>query len=139
MGMSASAIIAFGFDLGEELPEAWQDDEFDFEVLQASELGLPHPEEEYSDSVKKIYHAYWDTARELIKSHPVELITHCRSDYSCYFLAVAGTEQTAYSGDPKEIAIARPPEEQIIALRVFCKRHSIEWQEPKWFMFSYYG
>ncbi len=147
MSQSTDAILAFGFDLGEELPEKLvaagreSDDEddgegFQWEMVAASLAGISPPADEWSDATKPQWHAFWDACRAAEAAHPLTLIGHCSGDYPMRFLAVNGTEMRANRGSPT--AIKTPPisPASIEAMRSFCEQFDIEWQEPEWHIFS---
>lgn len=139
MGTSTDAILAFGFDLGEELPEsleAAEDEGFDFDEWLAAKLGLPEWREGMTDDERTTHYA---TKRAAIEAFPVDLITHCSYDCPMYFLAVRGTETSARRGYPQEVATPEIDPEKLSALRAFCEQNNIEWSEPKWQIFSLWG
>lgn len=128
MGTSTNAIIAFGFQLGEEgetppFLQSEEDEEFDFDEIRARELGVT---EKYP-------------TREQLAAHPADLVWHCSSDYPMYFLAVNGTQVEAYGGCPKSFKLPEISEEQIAALKAWCEKNGVEWQEPAWHLMSYWG
>lgn len=131
MGQSTNAILAFGFDLGdsENLPQGLYNKlaeyDNDTEALIAAELNLPPMD--------------YTSLRAAIDKFPVEFITHCSGDYPMYFLAVRGTKQVALRGSPTDIVYGHVHDVEIKALKDFCHRHDIAWQEPKWYIFSYWG
>lgn len=58
-----------------------------------------------------------------------------------YFLAARGSDKLALRGyptalEPGDLDVTKFGPEVINAMRAFCKRHDIEWQEPKWHIFS---
>jgi hypothetical protein len=144
MGTSTDAILAFGFDLGEqeELPDALlaacrDDDEggFAFDSLVAKEIGLVEPTHGNYEAPE--WPAHWKAKREAEAAYPLDLIGHCSGDYRMWFLAVRGTEQRARRGSPVAInELPQPPADRIEAMRAFCEGYGIEWQEPRWYIFS---
>lgn len=129
MGTSTDAIVAFGFNLGEEWPESLRvedEDSPDFEDWIADQLGLGEWQED----------GYWERKREAVAAFPVDIITHCSCDYPEYFIAVRGTEQRAHRGYPVRLEIPEIDTAKIAALRQFCQQHGIEWEEPVWHAFS---
>lgn len=134
MGVSTDAIVAFGFNLGEEWPEALKiagedEDSTDFEDWIADHLGLGDWQQE----------GYWERKREAVKAFPVDLIMHCSYDYPEYFIAVRGTEQRASRGYPVKLDLHEVDSAKVQALREFCDQHGIEWGEPAWHTFSMWG
>lgn len=141
MGQSTNAIIAFGFDLGEELPDSLQSlmDEHssDPDEVLASDAGIALPE--YSR--ERDYKEYAAEREAALANLKIDLIEHCSGDYTMYFLAARGSNKKAFRGSPtaldaSDLDAGKFGQEAIDAIRSFCERHSIEWQEPKWHIFS---
>lgn len=129
MGTSTDAIVAFGFNLGEEWPEALriEGEEYpDFEDWIAEHLGLGDWQVE----------GYWARKREAVNAFPVEIISHCSGDYPEYFIAIRGTQQRASRGYPVKLETGEVDSSKVQALREFCAQHGIEWEEPAWHAFS---
>jgi hypothetical protein len=144
MGVSTNALIAFGFDLGEELPEKMQElfiggDGFDFDKVVVIDTGIFAPAEEYSDATKEVYSEHWAAVREARERFPITIEEHCSGDYPMFFLAIARTVQSARRGCPEVMRKQEITEQQITELRNFCVRWGIDWQEPDWYLFSYWG
>ena len=150
MGTSTNAILAFGFDLGvedtEELPEKMlednrdidEEDGFDFNRVAAKMAGIEQPSVKYEGN-EEAWRAYWKKQSDAAKACPIDLITHCSYDCPMYFLAVRGTKIVANRGFP-ELAVMPPISgDQLQALRDFCARYEIDWQEPAWHIFSLWG
>ena len=134
MGVSTDAIVAFGFNLGEEWPDGLKindddEDSTDFEDWIAEHLGLGDWQAE----------GYWERKREAVAAFPVDIITHCSYDYPEYFIAVRGTEQRARRGYPEKLEVPEVGRAKIEAMREFCEKHGIEWEEPSWHIFSLWG
>lgn len=128
MGVSTNAILAFGFDLGEELPDAFTADEdeyFDWWEWICKHLGIE--DEDYA------------VRQAAIKAFPMDMITYCSNEYPMYFIAVSGTKQTTRRGDVDEVEFTSVSADEIQALREFCDKTGIEWQEPRWRLMSYWG
>lgn len=137
MTTSTDAILAYGFDLGEDRPE-FLDGYEDFEDFIVEQARLIMPEtDDYKDPAWK---AYWQAKREAVAAYPIELITHCSCEYPMYFLAVRGTEIQASRGTPVRLEMNLPPtKEQLRAMQTFCEQRGIEWQMPGWHLFSYWN
>ncbi len=139
MGVSTDAILAFGIDIGEEIPEAIEAldlDDFDLDCLADHEGGLVWradftPEEE---------NAYGKKARELHDAYPVELIIHCSYDYPMYIVAAKDSRYYASRGYSKTInpSDLKVKQEDIDALKAWCKKYNVE-GEPEWLLFSMWG
>lgn len=144
MGVSTDAIIAFGFDLGEELPESLEqllsDADGEIDEALAADMGLTLP------NYDAVGYEAWSAARdEATAQLKIDLISHCSGDYPMYFLAVRGSDKKARRGFPTALCFQNLGSDEfqsngsIDALRSFCERHSIEWQEPQWYIFSMWG
>lgn len=136
MGVSTDAILAFGFDLGDDLPgklgeylASYEDGYFDFEEFIATTCGVG-PDE---------WEKYTAAKTAALENCGAEITTHCSHDYPSYFLHVPGAKQRARRGDPKKVELPQIGAEQIDALRAFCDLNGIDWQEPAWHIFSYWG
>lgn len=109
MTVSTNAHLAYGIDLGEDLPEKLEKLKFDGEL----------PDFQFG--------------------YGVEILTHCSNDYPQYFVALANTEWMARRGYPEELPedalkLADPNSDQI--LKKFCDDFGIEWKQPAWHLFS---
>jgi hypothetical protein len=132
MGTSTDAIVAFGFNLGEEWPEALKvggEECTDFEDWISEHLGLGDWQQD----------GYFARKREAVRAFPVDIITHCSYDCPNYFIAVRGTEQRAHRGYPKKLELSAIDECMITALRQFCGQNEIPWEQPAWHTFSLWG
>jgi hypothetical protein len=148
MGVSTDAILAFGFDLGDEedkslaarfgVEEPDDGESFDFEDWLGEQAGAVYPAG-HSGIDSPEYRAYSEKRNAAIDACPVEVVMHCSYDYPMHFLALRGTKQRAWRGSPKAVATEGPAPEQIAAMRQFCEQHGIEWQEPAWHIFSMWG
>ncbi len=139
MGQSTDAIIAFGFDLGEEIPESLSElmsqHEHDPDQALAEDYGIALPE--YAPGCD--YKAYAAAMESALAGLKIDLIAHCSGDYPMYFLAARGSNKRASRGNPTALSendflINHLLEKD--AMRAFCDRHGVEWQEPKWHIFS---
>lgn len=141
MGVSTDAIIAFGFDLGEELPESLEqllsDADGEIDEALATDMGLTLPD--YNVVGYEEFSAARDAAVAKVK---FELIQHCSADFTMYFLAVRGSSKRAKRGYPVALDADSlktdlfPCNGSIDAMNVFCQRHGIEWKDPQWHIFS---
>lgn len=142
MGVSTDAIIAFGFDLGEETPSFLKpngDDEssIEFEEFVTNEAGINYPDGFRYGTPE--YTAYSEARDAALKACPVDVVMHCSYDYPMYFLAVRGTEVNASRGNPKKVEQQQIDFTAVGAMREWCKNHGVEWQEPAWHIFSMWG
>jgi hypothetical protein len=129
MGVSTNAILAFGFDLGELNEHDWQE-------------ALAVKLDDYDDDIEAFlldqYGVELQRGEKLCRNKvPVDIIQHCSYECPMYFLSIRGTQQTARRGYPTDIGLCKPmAPDRVQALRDFCAKHSIPWQEPSWYIFS---
>lgn len=145
MGQSTDATIAFGFDLGHELPEKlqeWADEHNDgsFEMCELIHYmagGKPWSQ----NMTSKQSDAHFKEKREAEAAFPVDIVTHCYHEYPMYFLCIRGTENTATRGEPVSIQLdeLNPAPDWKDKIKAFCDQWEIEYQEPNWHIFSYWG
>lgn len=144
MGTSTNAYLAFGINLGEELPDgllkhhrhANDDDDgsFEWDAFLGSLSGIPEPEGEDYDALE--WPEYWAKQRAFVAAFPLDMQTHCSGECPMYFLCVSGTKVMAYRGDAVSVSTPEVAPERIAAMREFCDKYGIEWQEPSWQIFS---
>lgn len=136
MGVSTDAIIAFGFDLGEERP-GWLLTGDDWDAVVARDAGLCRPEtKNYDDPA---WSQYWDAKKAAVAVCPVELVYHCSWEYPMYFLAVYGTKLKAYRGSPTTFKLRDPGAPTIAGMEQWCAAHGVEWRTPGWYLMSMWG
>jgi hypothetical protein len=133
MGISSDGIVAFGFKLVDEedgeLPpkmtaymEEDDEDGFDLYNFIAHETGTQDADYPVQEASRKAF--------------PVDVVMFCSYDYPMYFLAVNGTVAKCSRGYATKFDPATP---DIAALKAFCEKYEIEWQEPAWHVMSMYG
>lgn len=138
MGVSTNAILFYGIDIGEEVPD-WDEDALDeWEVTYASRLGIKEPEVPYNDN-EEVHKKYWDNKSKLAKASGCKVGQYCCSEYPMRYVALKETETTVYRGEAVEIKSLTVPVDANDKLRRFCKVMGIEYQDPKWFLTSYWG
>lgn len=136
MGVSNDAVLVFGQDFQEELP--------DF-LVQAAEQGLEFEDlvyrlaglaDNWRDNMTDLERStLCDLRREALDACPVDLVRYCSWDYPMYILAVRGTEISASRGNIREV----DPEEllvdprKITAAREWLAQFDIEF-EPRWLL-----
>lgn len=133
MGVSTNAMLVFGFPVGDEdeAPEwlEFTDEVEDFDAWLAMKAGLTREENTY------------EARRKIAAACPADLFTHCSSDYPMYILGVRSAEFRAIRGDPTDI----DPEEldldgaTVGLFKKWCEANDIPYQEPKWWLCSYWG
>lgn len=151
MSESTDAIIAFGVDMGEDC-ENWaaaftpegEDHGFDEEYFEnwiAEQAGVFEPTVEYAKD-KAAWRAYYEAKRLAVEAYPVEIITHCHYEAPMYIVALRGTEQRASRGYARTFdlkTLSEIDEAKIEILRQFFSEHGLDWSEPTWLLFSYWG
>jgi hypothetical protein len=141
MGVSTNAILVFGVELGEDVPESLlgEDGSFDFEDILAADAGLFEP----ICGTENLSTPYWEAKRKAVAEAPVELVWHCSGEYPMYILGVPGTEKTANRGHPRTVTpsdFATPSDEKIEAFKKWCEDHDIVLEaEPAWLLCSYWS
>lgn len=137
MGVSTNAYLAFGLDLGEACPQLWDNgfDEYEY-VIKKWNLVQPDAEKDSPEM-----DAYYTEMFQLSKEFPVDVIRHCSEGSPMYFVALKRTVNQASRGYPEQIKPEEmtASEQEIAVLKAFCDEQGIEWQEPAWHLFSYWG
>jgi hypothetical protein len=145
MGTSTNAYLYFGFTFyseedGEGAPGWLEGEDHNWERVYAARAGgILAPDEEFSDSTKAAYHAYWDKARAAVEACPCTIDTHCYIDSSMWFVALKRTKICARRGYPEEVRLVEPTKAEIKQLKDFCELMGIKWQESRWELASYWG
>lgn len=122
MGVSTDAYLVFGVPVPEEFIEEYEDTE----------------EEDDGSSNPLGYMAYMGSSVD-IDGVKVGLVQHCSSDYPEYFVVPDGAKFYAWRGNPVVVASLDTKPEWVPALRAFCEKHNIPWQEPQWWLASDFG
>jgi hypothetical protein len=127
MGNSASAILCYGVNFGEDIspicdPDKWEG----FDEYLAIGAGLKD-----ADYREKI---------DLEESCPIELVYHGYHEYPEFILAVKKSIIRAEWGDPEHLDKYIAPGEWSKCIREFCKSFNIELpHEPTILLCSRYG
>jgi hypothetical protein len=146
MGVSTDAILVYGIQLGspeegDELP--WGEDT-DIDAYVLERYGAPKEiefdEDEESEQYKR-WRRRLDERREFEKTIPVEIDTHCSDDYTMYTLIIKESRKRASRGSPEAIDPddMRRNHEWILDLKEACRKLEIEYEEPRWWLQSYWG
>lgn len=162
MGQSTDAIIAFGVDLGEDLPFPEEDDDLDLGHYLAKRAGHINPYSEVPDAINfgpyaefKVWeeeHPEWKAkskewfriGRELEEAAPIEIVYHCSYECSMFILAAKGTVKRASRGYPEEFDPGQLPANgngiDVPVIRKFCEEQELPaFDDPKWLLFSMWG
>jgi hypothetical protein len=142
MGQSTDAIIAFGLNYGEDSEKfPWSQNEQEFNDWWAEQNGVTTPPVEFQGN-ETLYRTFWANQREVEKTCPVEVITHCHYDNPMFFIAIRGTELRASRGCPENLPLdlASNVDTYTQQLLNFLRKYNIELPEedptPKWQLFS---
>lgn len=84
----------------------------------------------------------WKAEKELkekLTALGIEIDSHCSSEYAEYYITLTETKHTASRGYPEEITQLEVPKDGRDRLQKACALLCIEWQEPKWWLASYWG
>lgn len=64
---------------------------------------------------------------------------HCSHEYPMYFIAAQGSVITAWRGKPKGIEALTVHPDWRSNLAAFCEKYGVPWEEPGWWLVSYWG
>ena len=139
MGVSTDAILFFGFSAEDE--EAWSEvfGEKEWEDKLAEKKGLLPPAEAFSEKTRDAHREYWTKKEELVRAQGCDVGYHCSGDYPIPYVAIQESVVTAYRGSVKEVMTLEVKPGWRDQLKEFCTLLDIPWQEPKWYLVSYWG
>jgi hypothetical protein len=144
MGTSTDALIYWGFDFHDkDGGEPWHDDREmleDWEDIYAIRKGIARPAMSFEDD-KDAYRAFWKARKVVVERSGCSIDMHQHIDVSVYFVCIKASHLRAWRGHPIQL---RPDFFTVDPLwedrlRTFCELMNIEWQEPKWWLASYWG
>jgi len=119
MGQSTDAILVYGVDLGEELPDS-----------------LSFDEDSHDEKSNPVGYAFW--MGKAVDG--VELVSHCSDRCPMYILAAAASETRAWRGDPKLITELKVDPAWDAALDAFADANGIELpKRPGWLLASWWS
>lgn len=162
MGVSTDAYLYFGFDFHDNEGDVqceWMDEYGDdWEEFYIDKLGLKDdsgfwteegnyafekgtPEYKAADKKRDKWHdKKMAVINKLTKDGTIGIYHHCHHDYPVWFVHVH--YHSASRGYPMEINPStnmKIDKKDIKLLKQFCEELEIEYQEPKWFLASYWG
>lgn len=87
---------------------------------------------------------YYDPQYAFLDDHPipVRLVNYCSGDYPMYIVAAPSSVIIASRGYPEAIgtrSFATVTEEEAALLIEFCREHFGVFEEPSWWLSSYWG
>ena len=146
MGMSSSAFLVWGIDLGRsddrDLPLPWEEtDAGAFDEVFAKALGVEAPNVEYSETAKALHSDYWDRKHKAIKASGVNLFGYGHREYQGAVLGVTAslTKSIEYGCEalPDGASFVVDPawRQQLLVARMLLGIQG----EPKWLLASAYG
>jgi len=146
MGQSTDGLLFYGFLIpgGEDgEPAFWEsedDPDAEHDKFIAAKLGVVEPDVPYEGN-NEAFSAYWTKQREVLKTIPVTVVSHCSGDYPMYAIAISSTSHSASRGYPEEIPAEKLKIDPIWdqQLADFCKLVGIEMGKPSWILASYWG
>jgi hypothetical protein len=72
---------------------------------------------------------------------PVGMVLHCSDNCPMGIIALSCTVQRAWRGDPLSVDMSKlaigPAADKL--LKEFCEEHKLEYKQPGWLLFSYWG
>lgn len=140
MGTSTDAILFYGFhgDEGE-----WEDDEGliinHWKERLAVLAGAVKPSAAFSDATKVAYVDFWAAEKMAVMNERCEVDVHCSDSCSMPFVCVKDSVTRTSRGDAKEIKSLETQSWWDEALRSFAEKMGIPWQEPRWWLVSYWS
>lgn len=164
MGTSTDAHLYFGFDIYSE-DDSCDDQDFydnfvsrieeDWAEIWADKLGLKDESgffkdneyafeagtPEYIEADKK-WHDFRDKVRKIKDESIIDIDIHCYIDCPTYFVCLKRSHSYASRGYPSEVdpsLLTSITDEEIQEMKEFCEFLGIPWQEPKWYIASYWG
>ena len=128
MGVSTDAYLFFGFD---------------FFAPASGKGNSPQWREEGDD---RFYWSEWASSRQLreqgisdkLEKLNIYIGSHCSSDFPIWFICTEESYVCAWRGYPKE-AKMEAGENAVARLKEACELLGIEFEEPKWWLASYWG
>lgn len=132
MGQSTDAILFWGiaYKEGQKVSD-------DVERDYANAKGLPAVE--WDENRREEYREYRKQVLDLAKASGCLLGTHCSGNYPMHYAAVNASETTTHRGDVQEITSLQVGADWSQKLEDFCKTLDLPWQQPKWWLVSYWG
>lgn len=140
MGVSTDGILFYGIVYGEclfdhldEVPQWWDDGYGEWEEYYIERIaGFTRDDcEDYSE--------YYDRKKPILKEADIMLGYHCSDGCTMYYVALASSNHCASRGDPEEIKSFEIPENADKKIRKFCEIMGFEYEQPKWWLASYWG
>lgn len=138
MGQSTDAIVCYGVQLGEELPDSLKDDPDGFLDAMGAPPTAPWCEEEGPQ--KEAWRESLRVRREFAKSLGVRIERHCSGDYPMYTLVIAASVQRAARGYPEELRDTTALDDWTRRIMEACAVIGFKPDhEPTWWLQSYWG
>lgn len=161
MGVSTDGMLFYGVLLPDGYEAPWLPDdrrEVDWEEWWAKkqglgDIGFDAEKREWSPEEEALYRKWADQKRELVKTMPIEIHTHCSDGYPMYLIAAKGTYRWNSRGYGTHIPNLTVPPDGVRSVAEFCRDHlgvEIEVYDPDkhkgdhdfklgWWLVSYWG
>jgi hypothetical protein len=148
MSVSTDGILFFGFTFHEEdsydkEPPPWMEDTGGWEDFYVAKKGLIKPVgNDYEDPVfKKAREDYWAAKREMLKNEPCEIGYHGGEGCMSYFVTIKESHKSASRGYPEKLksTFGDIESDWFHKIATFCQLMEIDYQEPAWYLASYWG
>jgi len=149
MSVSTDGILFFGFTFHEEDADsenlstkpAWF--EIDWEEFYVTKKGLTKPSEKYPPNRDPELEAAWDkyytAKRDMLKAEPCTVAFHGGEGCWALFVTVKGGYLRASRGYPKKVTMFTGSPSWFEQIKTFCQIMEIDFQEPAWYLASYWG
>lgn len=138
MSTSTDAILFYGIHADEGEWDGFESARW--EDALASKRGVPDPCTSYeTEEEQRIQSEYWEKRRAICKAEPCALDIHCSYECQMPFAYIKASRITASRGYPEQVASLEVNPEWDANLKVFCDLMGIPWQQPKWWLVSFWG
>jgi hypothetical protein len=127
MGVSTDAILFYGLTIDD-------DSELHEQILSDRDGG------EDGDPVPGTLAWLWYMGDEV---EGCTIAAHCSREYPLFYIAVEASRIVAWRGRPMDVtsyieSLEAGPDWDAM-LKAFCARFGVPWEEPKWWLVSYWG
>jgi hypothetical protein len=138
MGVNTDAILFYGFHAGEN---EWDEliGEGDWQDVLATASGHPPPSAPFSDDTQDEHLAFWRMKKSIADAEPCDIDFHCSGSAPMPFVCVKASRTTSARGDANEIKSLAVDPTWDEALQIFTKKMGIPWQQPRWWLVSYWS
>lgn len=141
MSISSDGILAFGWNLGDDIELEWMDlENRDLDRVEEIEDRLLEKLANFTEHWTSEAKDYWQRRHALEQTLGVEVLVHCAYEYPMWFLAARGSEKRAYRGSTVEIESLDEQDQWRVHLRRAAEALDLkDLGEPAWHLFSVMG